>query len=168
MHSGHESGMCSIMLAQRNPQGNGRFRSHNCKGLVIVVLELAIIRWTRHQVHIAHQVCSSGEEKAPQGHYKEHTSRSILDIQGLASLRNRDYAQPMDIIDRRVAGPTSPPPGKVTLIRLISCPIVIFKSHQVSAGKNKQPRDKHQIWVVYVRCKIHNSVPMGVEAHITV
>jgi hypothetical protein len=71
--------------------------------VVLVVVELAIIRWTRHHVHIAHHVSSSEEDKAPPGHYKTHTSRSILDIlRGLASLRNQD-AQPMDVIDRRVA-----------------------------------------------------------------
>jgi hypothetical protein len=33
-------------------------------------------RWA---TYIAHHVTSSGEDKAPPGHYKEHTSRSILD-----------------------------------------------------------------------------------------
>jgi hypothetical protein len=61
-----------------------------------IVVELAIIRWTRHHVHIAHHVSSSEEEKAPPGRYKEHPSRSILDIRGLASLTKQD-AQPMDI-----------------------------------------------------------------------
>jgi hypothetical protein len=53
-------------------------------------VELAIRRWTRHHVHNAHHVSSTAEEKAPPGHYKEHTSRSILDIRGLASQRNQD------------------------------------------------------------------------------
>jgi hypothetical protein len=48
----------------------------------LIVVELAIKKWTTHHVHIAHQVSSSEEEKAPPGHYKEHTSRSILDIRG--------------------------------------------------------------------------------------
>jgi hypothetical protein len=72
--------------------------SHMC-------VELAIRRWTRHHVHNAHHVSSTAEEKAPPGHCREHTSRSILDIRGLASQRNQD-AQPMVIIDHRVAGPT--------------------------------------------------------------
>jgi hypothetical protein len=43
------------------------------------LLKLAIIRWTRHHVHLSHHVSSSEEEKAPPGHYEGHTSRSILD-----------------------------------------------------------------------------------------
>jgi hypothetical protein len=42
-------------------------------------------------VHNAHHVSSTAEEKAPPGHYREHTSRSILDIQGLASQRSLKY-----------------------------------------------------------------------------
>jgi hypothetical protein len=58
------------------------------------VVELTIKRWTRHHVHHAHHVSSSEEEKAPPGHYKEHTSRSILDIRGLASLRKVEKVIP--------------------------------------------------------------------------
>jgi hypothetical protein len=47
-------------------------------------VELAIRRWTRHHLHNAHHVSSTAEEKAPPGHYREHTSRSILDIRGSA------------------------------------------------------------------------------------
>jgi hypothetical protein len=65
-------------------------------GRVCFVVERVIIRWTWQHVYIAHHVSSSEEEKAPPGHYKEHTSRSILDIRGLALLRNQD-AQPMDV-----------------------------------------------------------------------
>jgi hypothetical protein len=59
--------------------------------------------------------------KAPPGHYKEHTSRSILDIRGLASHRNQD-AQPMDVINRRVATIIA-----LTLLLLL-CPLVLFSS----------------------------------------
>jgi hypothetical protein len=47
---------------------------------LVFVVELAIIRWTRHQENVAHYVSSSEEEKDPPEHYKEHISRSILDI----------------------------------------------------------------------------------------
>jgi hypothetical protein len=70
--------------------------------------ELAIKRWTRHHVHNTQVFCTCThimspqlKKKAPPAHYKEHTSRSILDVRGLASQRNQG-AQPMDIIDRRV------------------------------------------------------------------
>jgi hypothetical protein len=107
-------GRLDVELNIRKGKAVGRFKQSEkmwgTKHLIIECVELAIRRGTRHHVYNAHHVSSTAEEKAPPGHYKEHTSRSIQDIRGLASHRNQD-AQPLVIIDRRVAGPTSPPVG---------------------------------------------------------
>jgi hypothetical protein len=58
-----------------------------CYYHLATVVKVAIKIWTRHHGHIAHHVSSSEEEKTPPGHYKEHTSRSIIDILGYWCVR---------------------------------------------------------------------------------
>jgi hypothetical protein len=59
--------------------------------------------------------------KTPAGLYKEHTSRSILDVRGLAFAKKPGCAAHEYRYDEsQVAGPTSPPLRTVTNIHAVA------------------------------------------------